>query len=94
MNDDSVRELSLYRWLHLALVHPASSKPSLYIDGGLDKTNAYSAVPAVGTTPIEIRSSSPYWPQPRATLDEVAIYAKALTATQVLDHYKIGSTAP
>lgn len=91
VSENSNRALQLDRWHHLAFVHPAGGRPALYIDGELDKSSAFSGVPATGAAPIRIRADYTGGSgSPNARVDEVAIYNRALPSAEIRDHHAAG----
>jgi hypothetical protein len=73
----------------------ATLTQKVYVDGVLDGTSPIVSLWA-GTTPqvsIAARFVSPFGQTPiGATIDEVAVYSRALTATEVASHYTAGIT--
>ena len=72
-------------WHHLALVISGTNK-YLYLDGQFDISDSSASMPSLTT--IELGGG---WSGLiNAAMDEVAIYSKALNATEVADHYNTG----
>ncbi|MBI5831961.1 MAG: Ig-like domain-containing protein [Armatimonadetes bacterium] len=84
-------------WHHLILVvNHGNALLELYIDGALAAAGALASGTDMNydtrSPSLYFGSTTPAW-QADADLDEVAIYKKALTATQVMEHYLAGSRA-
>jgi len=65
----------------------------LYVDGQLNNNATHPAVGNIEQTSynISIGSNHPSHYSPDATIDEVAIYNRTLSAAEILEHYKRGS---
>lgn len=78
---ESTRAINDNRWHHVvAVFDPAQYAARLFIDGVLDSSLVTAASLSAGPYSIWVGHL-------RATLDELAVYAKALTAAQVAQHF-------
>lgn len=82
--------IPLNGWHHVALTHEANGAMKVYLDGQLEGTSAATAItPSTsGTNGISLLAG---WEPVGAKLDEVALYDRAMTATQVQQHYTRGT---
>jgi hypothetical protein len=89
-----VRVLTTGRWYHVACVMTASAI-TLYVDGSVDVTVAVTRTTAAPAG-VQIGHDALFGPDQRGfwlgSLDDVAIYPRALTAAEVAAHYAIGRT--
>jgi len=77
-------------WYHVAATYDGTTM-KIYINGVLEDSNASSrSVPATTGMPLVLGGTSDLSKNTQGTLDEVAIYPSALTATQVVAHYNAG----
>lgn len=85
----SVASLALNRWYHVAVVHDtAGGLLKLYLDGALDSQVTATSIPVNSTDRVGLASANGAWSNGR--YDEHAIYNRALTASEVLQHYRAG----
>lgn len=85
------------QWYHLAVVYdgtqPTNSRVRLYVNGNIDKTAAESSN-SISNTPSQFYigllngNGSGYF---RGIIDDVRVYRKALTATQIQVLYQMGN---
>lgn len=82
-------------WYHVVVTRRAIDKAiACYINGVSKYTGNYASVPTATTNVVRLGATSPTAAQWFAgTLDEVAIYARPLTATQAANHYAWGTAA-
>ncbi|UCD15472.1 MAG: DUF2341 domain-containing protein [Candidatus Omnitrophota bacterium] len=81
----------------VGVVDKSAGTTKIYVNGNLEGTNTFTpgtAAREYGTTPWHIGIGNPgastyRWPADGA-IDEVAIYARALTDPEILQHYKNG----
>lgn len=82
-------------WFHVVIVRRAIDKSiNTYLNGTSTFTGTYTTTPSTTTNVLRIGATSPTaasWFN--GTLDEVALYARPLTATQVAHHYAWGTAA-
>ena len=78
-------------WHYLAFTYSGSTI-SLYVDGVLNKSAAASGTITATTVPLRIAKDAVYGFASTASIDEVAIYATALSAAQEASHYQTGTT--
>ncbi len=81
-------------WYHVVCTIQSSNSVSIYVNGVLSKTGAITqSIPSRPLEPLRIGSSSYYdtsiW-QFNGLIDEVAIYDRALSADEILQHYQAG----
>jgi len=87
------------RWYHLVGTRTASGQVAFYVNGSLaasasDGGGALNNVPSgLGVGASGSGSGTSLYPA-NATLDEAAVYATALTATQVSNHYQAAGGPP
>ena len=91
-------ELSLNQWHHVACTFDGTNA-RIYLDGVLDKTSAaVSGSISTSTSPLIIGafeySPEVYYYQFRGELDEVAIYDRVLSSSEVLALYQAGTVPP
>lgn len=77
--------MPLGQWTHVAVTYD-SANMKLYINGSLVGTTASTRSIATGTAAFQIAHDVP-GDQFVGMIDEVAVYSRALTATQVQNHY-------
>ena len=78
------------QWQHLVVTWNGSTG-KMYIDGSQNATASISGTQDLNTDPLTIgRSSSSYF---TGSLDEVKLYSKELSATEVLKNYNNGKSA-
>ena len=87
---------SLTAWHHYVYVHSKSAgTASLYVDGHLvDSTVVPSGNFVPGSSPLYVgkhQLSGPFQYAFFGLVDEVAVYKRSLPATEILEHYEIGS---
>jgi hypothetical protein len=82
-------------WYHLVVVRRAVDKTiAAYLNGTSRYTGTYTTTPSSTTNVLRLGATSPAAANFfTGVLDEVALYARPLTATQVANHYAWG-TAP
>lgn len=83
------RAVANSQWHHMVYVFDGSTV-TFYVDGTLDRAQALSrTTPSGGPAAIAFDGNIPAdrWP---GSIDEVAIYPAALTATQIANHYATG----
>lgn len=90
VSDNSIAQLQPNRWNHLVMTHPANGRPDLYVNGALDKRNAYSVTPATGSTPLLVDPNQGSTVLSRVRVDEAALYGVALAPEQIRAHYDAG----
>ena len=91
-NLDSVSSLAVGTWYDVVATYDGATA-ALYINGALDNSLPIAVVPAQTSDPLLIgRRIDGYYNN--ATLDELAIYPNALTATQVLSHWSASGVPP
>jgi YD repeat-containing protein len=84
--------LSLNTWHHVALVLDGSGNPTMYLDGTAYPIPSGSPPDATtGNGCIGCDSGSAFF---GGSVDEVAIYHSALSASQIQNHYVAGITSP
>lgn len=77
----------------VAVFNDGASSPTLYIDGqAVSVTNTGASRTSTADTNLYIGTDSGRVHPVTATIDEVAVYARALTASQVATHYGWGAT--
>jgi hypothetical protein len=80
------------KWTHYVAVHEGVHV-HLYMDGTLVETKTILGIVRKRTSPFLIgrapNTNNGFWPGP---IDEVAIYGKALTIAQILNHRDIGKS--
>jgi len=76
-------------WHHIAAVYN-SSDMLLYVDGVFENSTTHTGNLAASTNNITIGTITNQF-APNATMDEVAIYNRSLTAAEILNHYKRGA---
>ncbi|MBN2016048.1 LamG domain-containing protein, partial [Candidatus Dojkabacteria bacterium] len=79
--------LSMNTWYHIVALRSGSTK-RIYINGQLNAQGFYSS--AIGTTATPFYVSSGSYPL-NGIIDELAVYNRALSPTEVADHYKRGA---
>lgn len=84
----STATLALNTWAHLALVKSGNGE-TLYVNGVLDATGSKARNTVLGSFNIGGRSGQSWWFPGR--IDEVAVYATALSAARVAVHYGAGT---
>jgi len=86
----STNTVSVNQWTHVAVVYSGSGIADLYINGQLETPSSTqdtgSAYYSVGTTPLLIGSGRNHYFN--GTIDEVAIYNRALSAEEIQQHYQ------
>jgi hypothetical protein len=83
-------------WFHVAIVRTAAGKKvNAYLNGVSQFSGTYTTTPSTTTNVVRVGASSPGTAASffNGQLDEVVLYAKALTATQVAAHYAWGTAA-
>lgn len=88
----SVGSLSVGTWTHVAFTHVPGSKIQLYLNGVLDSELATTATPVTSTAPIELGDNGEGIAVASASYDELAVYRRALTASEISAHYAAGAT--
>lgn len=92
-NDVATPVLPTDSWSHVVGTYDGSTI-RMYLNGALVQSFAYAQPITHSTSPLLIGDAAGvgnyHW---NGTLDEVALYNRALTATEVLQHYQLG-TAP
>ena len=84
------------KWYHLTCVHTGSSK-SMYVDGNLIHSESSNGIPSqIGSIPVNIGGISHFptsypW---NGSLDQVRIYNRALSASEVEALYRLESDLP
>jgi hypothetical protein len=66
----------------------------LYLNGVQVGSRAQAGSVTVGTWPLSVGAWAGWGEYFRGTVDEVAVYNKALTASRVADHHAAGGTTP
>jgi hypothetical protein len=75
-------------WQHVVLTRVASTKTiQVYVNGVLKQTRTYTGTVVAGTRPISIGRSDSGSKHVNGRLDEVAVYASALSAGRIASHY-------
>lgn len=81
-------------WYHVAAVYDGASL-NVYVNGVLDGTTATTMNPGFGTASLKIGAFGDIAINRfNGRIDEAAVYAKALSAAELQDHYKLGSNSP
>lgn len=82
-------------WYHVAIVRTLVGKTvNAYLNGVNKFSGTYTTTPSTTTNVLRIGTSSPSTGSfYNGVLDEVALYARALSATQVSNHYTWGTAA-
>jgi hypothetical protein len=76
-------------WRHFAVTYDATSL-RWYVDGSVVTTVSRSFATSAGTAPLQIGRGDEFGKQ---SLDEVAVYNRALTAAQIAAHRSAGTTS-
>lgn len=84
----SVASLALNTWYHVVVTHVPGTKLQLFLNGALDSEKTATTTPVTSTSPVGLASANGEWTNGR--FDEHAIYNRALTAAEVLQHYRAG----
>jgi hypothetical protein len=88
----SVGSLSVGTWTHVAFTHVPGTKIQLYLNGVLDSELATTATPVTSTAPIELGDNGEGIAVASASYDELAVYRRALSASEISAHYAAGAT--
>jgi hypothetical protein len=85
---------NLSGWAHVCLVFDAAAGQwSLYLNGTLGATSQYDYRPESGQLGVGLHTN-PITPPPDSTIDELAIWSRALSAAEVAQLYNNGSGLP
>jgi hypothetical protein len=80
--------LPLNQWTHVAFVfNDTANIIAIYINGRLDNSTTWSYPIGSNTDPLHIGHGHGGWYYLNGSIDEVAIYNRALSAQEIQDHY-------
>lgn len=89
MSSFNAGALSLGTWYHVAVTRVAATKTvTIYLNGVSANSATYVTGPSTTTNPVTLGKQ--VYVSPLMSLTEVAIYRKALSATQVATHHSWG----
>jgi len=88
VNDSTLCAAASVGWNHVALVYDrnaGSAQQKLYVNGTLASTASFTDSVRVGTAPLVLGKRF------SGKIDEVAIFDRALSPTEIADHYRRGA---
>jgi len=91
--DDTIMGVTLLNdgnWHHIVATRILGGEKDLYVDGQMENNGVSNSNPLTANPIIDIGGNTLDKRYFSGSLDEVAIYQVALTANQVLAHYKAG----
>ncbi|MCH8913603.1 MAG: LamG domain-containing protein, partial [Planctomycetes bacterium] len=87
VNVTSNAVVELNRW-HYIVATLEGSTARIYIDGRLDAQGSRNGAPGIDTQPLTIGKLPDHHAFFPGRLDEVAIYNRALSATEIQEHFR------